>query len=118
MVLTNNEIKTSIEEKPMLEQTSWIKINKQNHVLIDEDYKVIATIFTTESESDGDENLIWDVEIESEEFGSYVSLYCAKMAVQKAIAEWDAAIAAQQKKKKVSKKKETSKKKINALHRG
>jgi len=45
-------------------------------------------------------------------------LYCAKMAVQKAIAEWDAAIAAQQKKKKVSKKKETSKKKINALHRG
>jgi hypothetical protein len=99
--------------RPMLEQTSWIPISKQCHTLVDEDFKVLAYVFTKYSESDGDENLVWDVEIEDEAQGSYVSLYCAKMAVQKAIAAWDAKkAAAKEKKKKVVETKKKEKKSV------
>jgi hypothetical protein len=105
------QIVTEERQPTMLEQTSWVKVSKQCHTLIDEDCKILAVIFTSYDEDDGDENFIWDVEIEGEEFGSYVSLYCAKMAVQTAIAEWDAkmAAAANRKKKTTAKKKKMEK---------
>lgn len=94
------------KEKQMLDKTSWIRVNKQCHTLVDDDYKILATISTPYNETDGDENLIWEVELKDEEFGSYVSLYCAKIAVQRSIAVLDARIeAATQKKNKVKNKK-------------
>jgi hypothetical protein len=88
----------------MLDQMSWVKISKQCHSLVDEDCRVIATISTAYDESDGDENFIWDAEIEGEEFGSYVSLYLAKLAIQTAIFEWDSKVRAEAEKKTVKKK--------------
>lgn len=73
----------------MLEQTEWIKINKSCYSLIDDEHRIIAMIYTSYDEADGDENLIWDVEIEDEDMGKFVSLYAAKLAVQKAIGDWD-----------------------------
>jgi hypothetical protein len=111
--LDDNYCTDFCKEKPMLENTSWVKVSKQCHTLVDEDCKVLAVVFTSYSEDDGDENFIWDVEIDGEEFGSYVSLYCAKLAVQKSIAEFDAkvvAVAATQKRSKVQKKKKVEKK--------
>ena len=110
MQITDNVlVQNSTKEKPVLEQTSWIKVNKQCHTLVDEDYKVVAVVFTSYDEDDGDENLIWDAEIEGEEFGSYVSLYMAKLAIQKAIADWDAKLRVELKKKSEFKKKTTKK---------
>ena len=107
----NGLVKNSIEGRPMLEQTAWVRVSKQCHTLVDENCKVLALVFTSYDEGDGDENLIWDVEIEGEEFGSYVSLYCAKIAVQTAIAAWDAKVAAAATKKKSSSKKKRVEKK-------
>ena len=64
------------EENSVLEQTSWVKVNRQCHTLVDEDYKILAVVYTSYDEADGDENFIWDVEIEGDQFGSYSSLYC------------------------------------------
>ena len=109
--IDNDLVQNSQEDdRPMLEQTAWIRISKQCHTLVDEDYKVLATVYTSYSESDGDENLIWDAEIEGEEFGSYVSLYLAKIAIQTAIFEWDAKLQAEEAKKKIVKKKVVKKK--------
>ena len=95
----------------MLDQMSWVKISRQCHSLVDEDCRVIATIYTPYDEADGDENFIWDAEIEGKEFGSYVSLYLAKLAIQTAIFEWDAKLRAEEAKKKLSVKKKVVKKK-------
>src|ERR1035437_7388020 len=98
--IDNDLVQNSQEDdRPMLERTAWIRISKQCHTLVDEDYKVLATVYTSYSESDGDENLIWDAEIEGEEFGSYVSLYRAKLAIQTAIFEWDIKLRAEEAKK-------------------
>jgi|ERR1035441_5398784 hypothetical protein len=113
MLKNTEQTKYIVEENSVLEQTSWIKVNSRCYTLIDEDCKVLAVVFTSYDEADNDENFIWDVEIEGEEFGSYVSLYCAKIAVQTAIAEWDAKIAAAASKKKLaSKKKKVEKKSV------
>jgi hypothetical protein len=96
----------------MLDQLNWVKMSKQCWTLVDPDCKVMAVIYTAYDESDGDENFIWDVEIEGEEFGSYVSLYCAKMAVQKAIYEFEAKMAASEKRAKTRKKKEVKVKSV------
>ena len=116
-LIDNDLVQNSKEDRPMLEQTSWVRVSKQCHSLVDEDYKVLAVIFTSYDEDDGDENMIWDVEIEGEEFGSYVSLYLAKLAVQTAIANWDAKLIADQKKKKKPAVKAVSKKKKAAIKR-
>jgi len=109
--------KTSEGQQPMLEQTSWVKINKQCYTLVDQSFKVFAIITTAYDTTDGDELCIWDVEIEGDEFGSYISLYAAKLAVQEAIAQYDAKVAAQQnrkqKKKTVAKKKTVEKKSVS-----
>ena len=110
---TQKKTKYSEENISVLEQTSWVRVSSQCHTLVDGDCKILAVIFTSYDEADGDENFIWDVEIEGEEFGSYVSLHCAKIAVQTAIAEWDAKMAAAEKRKKtVSKKKKEEKKSV------
>jgi hypothetical protein len=98
--------------KRMLDTLSWVKMSKQCWTLVDTDCKVMAVIYTAYDEDDGDENFIWDVEIEGEEFGSYVSLYCAKMAVQKAIYEFEAKMAASEKRAKTRKKKEVKVKSV------
>jgi hypothetical protein len=97
---------------PMLETTQWVRINKQCHTLVDENNKVLAAIYTSYNESDGDENYIWKVEIQDEEFGSYVSLYSAKLAVQEAIADCDARRAASKKRAKAKKEKKEVEKKV------
>ena len=117
-LIDHDFIQTQIKGRPMLEQTAWIKINNQCHTLVDEDCKVIATISTPYKENDGDENFIWEVEVYEEEFGHYVSLYCAKLAVQRSIADMDIQIAETQKrsqqrrkkKEKIEKKKSVVKK--------
>jgi hypothetical protein len=91
----------------MLENVSWVKINNCCHALmIDENSKVLAMIYTPYDLDDGDENLIWDVEIEEESFGSYISLYLAKLEVQKYIAAVDVEM-----EKEADKKKKNSRKK-------
>jgi hypothetical protein len=112
--LNNGFVPLSNKGKPMLEQTHWEKISSKCHTLVDEDYKVVSVISTPYSEDDGDVNFIWEVEIDGEEFGAYVSLYCAKIAVQKAIADWDAKMiaASEKKKSKVKKNKEVKKKSV------
>ena len=105
-------------ERLMLEQTHWERVSRQCHTLVDESFKILAIIFTSYDEDDGDENIVWDVEIEGEAFGQYISLYGAKLAVQEAIAQWDAKVAAvaaakaKRKKpvKKVEKKKSVARK--------
>lgn len=74
---------------PMLETTQWVRVNKQCHSLVDADGRIIATIFTSYDEDDGDENMIWEVEIEGDEYGSFISLYTAKLAVQQEIRDWE-----------------------------
>lgn len=104
----NGFVQKQKEGRPMLEQTHWEPINKQCYTLVDDDYKVLAMVTTPYDADDGDENFIWDVQIEGEDFGCYVSLYMAKMAVQQAIADWDekmAAAAAKPKKQTIRKKK-------------
>lgn len=91
MRITNYGFVQDISEqgRPMLETTQWVKVNKQCHTLVDSDNRVLAIIYTSYDESDGDENLIWEVEIEGDEIGSYISLYSAKLAVQQAIRDWE-----------------------------
>ena len=99
---------------PMLETTQWIRVNKQCHSLVDENNKVLAIVFTSYDDEDGDENFIWEVEVNDEEFGSYISLYSAKLAVKEAIADCDAIMEASRKKDKFKKYKKEVEKKVNA----
>lgn len=73
----------------MLDKTQWVRVNKRCYSLVDEDNRVLASIFTSYDEDDGDENFIWEVEIEGDDLGSYISLYSAKLAVQQAIRDWE-----------------------------
>ena len=94
----------------MLENLQWVRVSKQCHTLVDENNKILAVVFTSYDESDGDEFYIWEVKIEDEDFGEYVSLYSAKMAVQEQILEWDEAIAkANKRSASHSRKKKTEK---------
>jgi hypothetical protein len=116
MTLDNDLVQNKTQGRPMLEQTEWVPLNKQHHTLVDDEFRIIANVWTTYAEEDGDENYLWEVEVDGEEFGNYVSLYLAKLDVQMAIARWDAKLAAEAKKPKTkpaAKKKET-KKKVNA----
>ena len=108
-LLLNNNV---TQGKRMLDTLNWIRMSKQCWTLVDENCKVMAAIHTAYDDVDGDEQFIWDVEIEGEEFGSYVSLYCAKMAVQKAIYEFEAKMAASEKRAKTRKKKEVKVKSV------
>lgn len=102
--------------RPMLETTQWVRVNKQNYSLVDADNRVLAIVYTSYNEDDGDENLIWEVEIEGDEIGSYISLYSAKLAVQQAIRDWEktqektTVRAKKTTRKKTAKKKATTKK--------
>ncbi len=102
--------------RPMLETTQWVRVNKQNYSLVDADNRVLAIVYTSYNEDDGDENLIWEVEIEGDEIGSYISLYSAKLAVQQAIRDWEktqektAVHTKKTTRKKTTKKKATTKK--------
>jgi len=111
----NDEFVKNLDEgiSPMLEQTTWIRVNKQCHTLVDKNFKIVAVICTSYDENDGDENLIWDVEIEGEEFGSFISLYGAKLAVQETIAQIDAEVEKEKQKKKRLAKKKKEEKKVN-----
>lgn len=73
----------------MLEKTQWVRVNKQCHTLVDETGRIISAIFTSYNDEDGDENFIWEVEIEGDEYGSFISLHAAKVAVQQAIREFE-----------------------------
>ncbi len=92
------------KDKPMLEKTEWKKVNKQTHALIDEDNLILAVVFTSQDEEDGDENLIWDVQLGGDEMGSYVSLYSAQLAVHKHFSEMEK-IQVQNEEKRNSRKK-------------
>ena len=98
------------EDKPMLESTEWVRINKSCHTLVDAQNKILACVYTSYDEEDGDENLIWEVEIEDDAFGAYVSLYSAKLAVQKAIAEYERSLAEAESEQKVKKVRKSAKK--------
>lgn len=93
----------------MLEKLEWMCINKGCFTLVDEDLRILAVVFTSYDEDDGDQNMIWDVEMNDEHFGSYVSLVGAQMAVQRILAESAAnEIKAQEKKKARKRKKVTT----------
>jgi hypothetical protein len=96
----------------MLEDLEWVRVSKQCHTLVDPDNKIWAVVFTSYDESDGDEFFIWEVKIEEEDFGEYVSLYSAKMAVQEQILEWDEAIARANKRSASHARKKKAEKKV------
>lgn len=93
---------------PMLENTQWVRVNKQCHSLVDDDGRIIAVVFTSYDEDDGDENFIWEVEIEGDEYGSFISLHTAKVAVQQAIRDFEKT---QEQKTKTKTRRTTPKKK-------
>jgi hypothetical protein len=92
----------------MLEKTEWMCINRGCYVLVDEDMRVLAVVYTSYDDTEGDQNIIWDVEMNEEPFGCYVSLLSAQFAVQKFLAEVTADEQAQKKKKERKRKKVTS----------
>src|ERR1700675_3573188 len=93
------------KEKPMLEKTEWMKINKHCHALVDEDNLILAVVLTSYDPEEGDDNLIWDVELGGQEMGSYISLYSAQLAVQKHFSEMEQLSIENEEKRKSRKKK-------------
>jgi hypothetical protein len=74
------------EETPMLDQMRWIKITDFIYTLVDSTFRVVATVGTSFTEDD-EKNQIWEVEIEGDIIGSYVSLFRAMYTVQRIIVE-------------------------------
>lgn len=98
----------------MLETTEWIKITKQCYTLVNDDNRVIAAVFTVQDKADGDTNCVWQTEIMDEEFGCYVSLYLAQLAVQNTFVQMEED---QIRKEKARKKRAKAKKKMVALEK-
>lgn len=96
----------------MLEETYWLQVNEICHTLVGKHQQVVAYIFTQYSEEDGDKIIIWNAEIEEESIGEFISLFQAKLHIQRLIAEFDDREAAEALKKTTKRKTKAKAKKV------